>query len=291
MNKNLCAWIEGDGTFRTLFRKLALWEYVTQKSSKLQLSLAVEKENSLIGPYLLHYTIAHKKRGILWISFLLPLSAFLVTSGLVLYFSVQLNQGAPTLYKGIVLAILILISFRITFYDQYLKASKFIAFAGDELLKELIPQKQDATKICITKNEDPDHTNAVTKTIPFAPLQTNEAAETIDQPGKGTINTILLCELIKRECKYPNIYNGDIHQTIAFYCHITGCKEKNFLDKTKHYKSRETLDLGTPNSRATHRKYLERLLEHFHEIGDDVLYKQAEDLQTYIEGAAIRKKG
>ena len=44
MNKKLCAWIEGDGTFRTLFRKVALWDFSSADRCKVQLLIAIEKE-------------------------------------------------------------------------------------------------------------------------------------------------------------------------------------------------------------------------------------------------------
>jgi hypothetical protein len=51
MNKKLCAWIEGDGTFRTLFRKLALWDFASADRCKVQLRLAIEKEKMPVGTY------------------------------------------------------------------------------------------------------------------------------------------------------------------------------------------------------------------------------------------------
>ena len=108
-------------------------------------------------------------------------------------------------------------------------------------------------------------------------------------PGKGAISLFLLDELIKKESGRPNIHNGDIHKTIHYFSYISGCRPKNIQNKIKNYLTRRSIDLATPNTMSTHRKYLEMLLEHYEEIGDDALYKQAEDLQSFIEKSPARK--
>jgi len=125
------------------------------------------------------------------------------------------------------------------------------------------------------------------------PAFAQESGLSMDIPEtthKGTINLILLAELIKKECGRPNIYTGDIHNTAAYYARVTGCNPKNIVDKTKYYRSREGIHVNTANIRSTHRKYLELLLTHYQEIVDDTLYRGAEDLQSFIETQGIRKK-
>jgi hypothetical protein len=117
-----------------------------------------------------------------------------------------------------------------------------------------------------------------------------ELSSTKHSPIKGTISIYLLDELIKRECGRPNIHSGDIHKSTIYFTYISGCRPKNIHDKAKFYFNRESMNLSTPNARSTHRKYLEVLLEYYDEIGDNALYNQAEDLQSFIETRADQKK-
>ena len=321
MNKNANTWNEGNGTVRTVFRTLALWKYSTPETCKLQLLNAVEKENVLPGPYLLQYVIKRRVREIRWLSVYAPMVAFLIISLFIISSILSFPDGHH-LYMGFGLLAGLGIAFRVTFYEQYLEAQKFLSFAGDTIRREIfqkehstdVPPAQEQAPVAVTSGSDmvieadltPIEAPAITMEIknpvimedvlldkeePLSLVTEPESDEGV--PGsshKGTINLILLEELIKKECGRPNIYNGDIHNTIAFYARITGCNPKNIADKTKYYRTREAIRLETSNARSTHRKYLELLLTHYREISDDTLYNGAEDLQSFIERQAIRKK-
>jgi hypothetical protein len=223
---------------------------------------------------------------------------------------------------GVGLLLILGILYRITCYTQYLEACKFIYYAGDSIIQEAAPKKTPkeldpfeigdfvspqaihedgepsmemtplAEETTIGEPPLPEMHKAEDEPVvmPVAENKTTISLEASEIPNKGSINTILLHELIKQECGQANIYRGDIHKNVIYYSHITGCKPKNILDKTKYYRNREALNLTTPNSRTTHRKYLEILLQYYGETGDDILYNKAEDLQSFIESINGRRK-
>lgn len=325
MNKKVNSWIEGDGTVRTVVRSFALWNYSTQDRCKVQLVKAIEKENALTGPFLVQHVVDRRKNEIQWISLYIPLFAFSIPILLVL-FAAFLSHIILNLYLGIGLMAVTAVVFRMTCFSQYQEARRFIYQAGDCLLRETDVQEVSRNPAVIAQsvssgipyvienelvekdNSTLERNTALTGTSPnlnfsavqtacvrVLPLDTQAeeeslvSGEALEITNKGCIKTILLHELVKKECGRPSIYSGDIHKSVQYYSHITGCQPKNILDKTKYYKNRESMNLTTPNARTTHKKYLELLLQHYAEIGDDKLYNQAEDLQSYIENATNRK--
>jgi hypothetical protein len=312
---------------RTVFRKLALYEYGTRDLSKQQLINAVEKENQPLGTLTVQYGIDRRKKEIQWISLYIPLLAFIVLV-LLAFSAVMTTHNLTQLYGGIGLLIALSFIYRTTFYSQYLEACRHIYFAGTDLEREVtmpaicespdsasipmlapLPEKQEleGAEMESTVQGQPMLTAEEQDTLTDSPIPipraapenhlpatfdpTDSQSEEVGTPGKGAIPTFLLDELIKKECNRPNIYRGDLTKTIKLFSYLSGCNEKNILSKVKSYRSRKSIEFVTPNARSTHRKYMENLLLHYEEMGDDILYKQAEDLQSYLETLPIRQKG
>lgn len=320
MNKNVNTWIEGDGTVRTVIRKMALSEYCTLDRSRQQLLSAVEKENEFPGTFLLQYAINRRKLEIQWISLYLPLLAF-ACSAIFLLRGAMISPSPLHVWVVTGLIVSLAIIYRQTFFAQYLDASKTLSLAGDDLaekgnakLPSSMPIEAEAQPLVNVSSEllkpgfeaglttekkqvsltaagimQPEAELLDTSGVVDA-LCLETAVEIIEGPNKGSINTVLLHELVKKEAGRPNIHSGDIHKAVLYYAQITGCKPKNILDKTKYYKRRDAIVVNTPNARTTHKKYLDILLQYYTEIGDDALYNIAEDLQSFIEKTAIRKK-
>jgi|GEM_PF-4389279 len=320
MKRNANTWIEGEGTVRTVFRKLALSEYCTIDRSRQQLLSAVEKRDGDIGTFVLQYAIDRRKLEIQWISLYLPLLAF-ACSAIFLLRGAMISTSPLHVWVVSGLIFTFAIIYRQTFFAQYLDACRTLYFAGDNLLEKVATKQPSSIPIEAQRlpfgDVQPEPPKSVSETvltteIKEVPLITAEImqseTELLDIPGvvdelcqrkegeiaegpnKGSINTILLHELVKKEAGRPNIHSGDVHKAVLYYAQITGCKPKNILDKTKYYKKRDAIVLSTPNARTTHKKYLDILLQHYAEIGDDALYNTAEDLQSFIEKTAIRKK-
>jgi hypothetical protein len=327
MSKNVNTWIEGNGTVRTVFRKLALYEYGTRDLSKLQLIRAVEKENQPLSTLTVQYAIDRRKKEIQWISLYIPLLAFSVLL-LVAFGAVMTTRNQTHLYGGIGLMIALSFIYRTTFYSQYVEACRHIYFAGTDLEREATmpticassdpwsipilapPAEKQELEVAemesavqeqpqLAAEDQPTLTDYSVEILPAA-LEvhlpptcdpTDSQSEEVGAPGKGAIPTFLLDELIRKECNRPNIYRGDLSKTIRLFAYLSGCNEKNILSKVKSYRSRKSIEFLTPNTKSTHRKYMENLLLHYEETGDDILYKQAEDLQSYLETLPIRQKG
>ena len=275
MNKNVNSWIEGNGSLRAVFRNIILWEYTSPERSKLQLLRVTEKKNP--GPYLLQYAIDRCKAEVQWISLYLPLLAF--TAPVLLAFYVALlSHFVQYLYIGMGLILAMGLVFKATYFSQYQEACQFIYLAADGLLPERRLMRSG-------------HFSPTISTVIPPPEPEAKHSPEIWESAKGSIAIVLLNELIQKECGRPNIYKGDTHKALAFYAHITGCQAKNLQGKLKCYKNREAINLSTPNIRATHKKYLDILLDYYGEIEDDILYNQAEDLQSFIErNTANRRK-
>jgi hypothetical protein len=56
------------------------------------------------------------------------------------------------------------------------------------------------------------------------------------------------------------------------------------------YKNRKSIQFDTPNALTTHTEYLVILIDHYLETGNDILYKAAVDLLSFIESIPVRKK-
>jgi hypothetical protein len=332
VSKNLSAWIEENGTVRTVFRKLALWNYYSPESCRPQLVNAIEKKNLPPTPYLVQYATDLRKMEIRWISIYLPILGFMVPLSFFAYVAAN-THNIQHLYLAVCSMVSLGFIYRVTWYSQYLEACRNIYIAGDYILQEVAEKKilkENELPIAIEattsdnfvatpassaaseafpdklKKETPIPGREIAEAAPFLP-EIDLNAETLTQislpenglprledptgsPNKGTISTILLHELIKKEAGRPSIHKGDIHKNVQYYAYITGCKPKNILDKVKYYEKREGLNLVTSNSLTTHRKYLEQLLPYYEETGDLALYNQAEDLLSYVENISARKK-
>ena len=178
--------------------------------------------------------------------------------------------------------------FRNTWLSKYSEACRFIYLAGDALSSDGF-RKTEAEGQQAIRNSEIEIQQGQPN---IHPGEKPDLEQTNDAPRelvKGVLPTLLLHELIMKECNRPNIYNGDIHKTTLYYSRISGCRQKNILSRTKHYKTRQSIDLATPNARSTHRKYLEILLQYYDAIGEDTLYKQAENLQSFIESPSSHK--
>ena len=301
MNKNVNTWIEGNGTVRTVFRNMALWEYASPERSKQQLLRAIEKEGAHPSAYLLQYAIDKRKSEIQWASLYLPVLAF-VAPILFVFYVLLLSHLALYLYLGIALILALSLVFKVTYFSQYQEACRFIYVAADSLLQETEKEgmpKETKVRPEIDLTDSVNFSPALSigegiqQDLIAMPLPEAEAIISPDIPesaSKGSIAIVLLNELVHKECGRPNIYKGDTHKALAFYAHITGCQAKNLQGKLKYYKNREAINLSTANIRATHKKYLDILLDYYGETGDDILYNKAEDLQSFIENTANRQK-
>lgn len=318
MKGQTSTWIEGDGTVRTVFRTMALHAYSTEEKAKRQLMNVMVPKNDQSGPYTLQFAIDRRKKEIQWISLYLPLLV-LVIVGVLLVAAGLFSRNPRNLYLSLGTVIFLGFFFRVTWFTLYLDACRFLFKAGDALLKEGLGEGSPDTSRFnessgINAGAVPESMGRLSADRPEVPQRVQQPAiqeihrqaeksegPTGDDPDpeepsssnhslvKGTISIYLLDELIKRECGRPNIHSGDIHKSTKYFAYISGCRPKNILDKTKYYFSRESINLSTPNARSTHRKYLEMLLEYYDEIGDNTLYKRAEDLQSFIEIRPVRK--
>src|SRR6185437_3159038 len=211
----------------------------------------------------------------------LLLSILLIMEGL-------LSQKHWALSVSVAVAACLLFIFRLTWFSKSSEACRFLYLAGDALSNEKLGKTQAERPQTSPKPEI-----AIRQGLPNIPQGKEPDLEQInDAPhelGKGALPTYFLHELLKKECNRLNIYDGDIHKTTLYCAHISGCKQKNILSKAQHYKTRQSINLSTPNARSTHRKYLEILLQYYDAICDDTLYKQAEDLQAFIERPSCHK--
>ena len=287
MRTEMRSWIEGKGIMSAVFRALALWEYSTEEQARKQLVKALEKGNHPAGPYILQYAINRRKQEIQWPFLYIPAIIHLLVS-IHLIMEGLLSQKPWTLFVTVAVVACLLFIFRFTWFSKCSEACRFLYLAGDALSNERFGKTEAERQ---QASQSPE--------IPIQQVQPNihqGEEHDLEQPNdasrdvvKGALATLLLHELLMKECNRPNIYNGGIHETTLYYSQISGCRQKNILSKIKHYKTRQSIDLSTPNARSTHRKYLETLLQHYNAIGDDDLYKQAEDLQTFIESPSMRK--
>jgi hypothetical protein len=319
MKGHASTWIEGDGTVRTVFRTMALWAYSSEEKAKRQLMKVMAAKNGQSGPYTLQFAIDRRKKEIQWISFYLPLLVLGIV-GVLLVAAGIFSRIPRNLYLSLGTVAYLGLFFRVTWFTVYLDACRMLYKAGDALWKEGLEKGSPDTsnlnessgtkssKVAESMNRLAAERPAAAQTVQQPTIQEihrqaeksesphdeapdpEEPMSPNNSPVKGAISIYLLDELVKRECGRPNIHCGDIHKSTNYFAHISGCRPKNILDKAKFYYNRESLNLHTPNARSTHRKYLEMLLEYYDEIGDSTLYKQADDLQTFIEKAADQKK-
>jgi hypothetical protein len=262
MKGHASTWIEGNGTVRTVFRTMALWAYLSEERAKLQLVKVIERKGDVTGPFTLQYAIDRRKKEIQWISLYLPLFTLSVISILLIAGGLS-SQNPRNLYISLAVVLYLIFLFRTTWFGLYLDACRFLHGAGDALWKERLGDS-------VAEKAEP--TTQPGLKIPEISCLPEEAKGDSAPPGRGAISLFLLDALVKKDSGRPNIYNGDLHKTTAYFSYISGCQPKNILSKVKNYRTRESIDLSTPNARSTHRKYLEILIQHYDEIGDDTLY-------------------
>jgi hypothetical protein len=265
MKTNTSTWIEGNGTLRTVFRTLALWAYSSEEKARLQLVKAMESRDNHPGIYTLQYAIHLRKKEIQWIAVNIPLFYFLVLCVLLMAGGLA-SHDPRNLSVSVFLVLYSAVVFRTTFFNLYLDACRFLYKAADKLWKERlengVAEKVEFPARPMNSPEILPPADRLESILSDKPEK--EPAEDSElSPGKGAISIFLLDELVKKECDRPNIHGGDIHKTTAYYAYISGCRPKNIQGKAKQYLNRASLNLSTPNSRSTHRKYLEILLEHY----------------------------
>jgi hypothetical protein len=281
MKKIASDWIEGTGNIQALIRTLMLWACPTEEHTKGQLVKVIAKKTGTYGPYTLQFAIDRRKRKIQWFFVYLPLLAFSVP-GMLLMTGALISQNLRLFYLALAAILSFVFIFRILFSIQYQEFYRMICYAADALWEERLDNAGAEKVIVGPYSEVKPHLGF----LPHHQVEKTEPEEVegdLPNPGKGAIPLFLLNELIKQEAKRPNIFSGEIHETILLHADISGCRLKNILNKTKYYKSRRFITLDTENSRTTHRKYLDKLLHHYNAIGDDVLSKGAEDLLIYLE--------
>lgn len=282
MRERARKWIEGNGFVRTVFRMLAHWPYSDEQVAKQRLRKTIEWTNGLSGPHVLQYAIYRRKKEVQWVSVYLPLFISFIV-GLTLIAAALVTQNPRDLYLSLGLIVCMIIYFRVTIFSHYLYVCRLIYEAADVLSKESVPTIAPVTSnIGEQAGYKPELLPCLVDSSPADLLISS-------RPAKGTIILFLLDELIKKECNRPNIHRDDIHITIKCFAHASGCQPRNILKQVQSYASRNSIKLGTPNVRTTHLKYLDTLIEHYKEIGDNELYKQAEKLQFFIDNSANRK--
>ncbi len=153
------------------------------------------------------------------------------------------------------------------------------------------PAVEPGAAASMSMPEPPEFERATGKSPASAetPSPENFADEPVISPGKGSIPTVLLHELIKKEAQRPNVFSGDMHQTLLYYSIILNCQRKNILNKARHYQSRKSIVLHSENARTTHIKYLETLFQYYRATGEDVLLASAESLKQHIEMLPLTK--
>jgi len=104
---------------------------------------------------------------------------------------------------------------------------------------------------------------------------------------KGSIPQFLLEQLVRREAKYPNIFDAPIDEAIPFVKGMIGFNEKNFRKTMMQYRRREDIRLDQENARSTHNNYLEKIIRYYHATGDAVLERHAISLQTYLNRTVL----
>jgi len=281
MKKFVREWIEGNGVMQTKIRTLTNWACPTEEQTKLQLLKIIERRPGANGPHTLQYAIDGRKREIQWGFLYLPLLAFSIP-GLLLMVGALISQNHRLFYLTIAVIISLVFVFRSFCSIQYLEFYRVTCSAADAILKDQLVNLLPAKTPMLPPSE-------IRTQIGQLDLRPTEDADSEDDeyalshPGKGTIPLFLLNELIKKEAGRPNIYNGNLQETVLLHVDLSGCRAKNIVNKAKYYRSRKFIPLGTENARTTHRKYLDKLLRHYQAIGDAELTKVAEDLLIYID--------
>lgn len=318
-------WIEGEGTVRTMFRKMSLWDYASKEKSKLQLLRAIEKGNTLPSLFLVQFAIDRRKNEIQWISLYFPL-LMLVSPLFFFMYGALISHIAMYLYLGMGLMVSLSVVFRITFYNQYLDACKFLYHAGDCIFQEVqmtTPGRMEASEweeVQTIKQTNFTAAPAITEyvqvhkeTLPLVegaetplpesvlekidpivmPEEDNEMETEEGDPKKsrkGVIPLVLLHELVKKECGQPNIFKGDQHENAELIALITDFKAPNIAKKMGIYKNRELINRNSRHIRTTHKGYLETLLHYYSRTENDTLYRGAENLQSFLERSPAEKK-
>jgi len=134
------------------------------------------------------------------------------------------------------------IYFQKYWYSKCSEACRFLYVAGDSLSNEIHGKREGERQQAPQKPQieiQPGQSNILQGEEPNLELTNDVTREQV----KGAIATFLLHELLKKESNKPNIFKGDIHKTTLYYSFISGCVQKNILNKTKHYKTRQSIDL------------------------------------------------
>jgi len=296
MNKKLCAWIEGDGTFRTLFRKLALWDFASADRCKGQILIAIEKEKMTMGAYSVQFVVEKRKKEVQLLTHYLPL--FMVFVPALAYISLAtIFHVFPHYYLGMALSFSLIIVYKHTWFSQYVETCRYIYKAADDLLKELSVKEAPALPAVlppagsITILESTivqPHVQESFFSASFEDVEQSETARSVEiGPRKSNIILFLLHELVKKECGRPNIHSGALMETVRFFSESSGCQLKNIITKARLYRTRNTIKLSSENARATHSRYLTTLQDHYKAVGDMELYKQSENLLAFITNLPI----
>ncbi|HVU57733.1 MAG TPA: hypothetical protein VHD83_21875 [Puia sp.] len=296
MNKKLCAWIEGDGTFRMLFRKLALWDFASADRCKVQLLIAIEKEKMMMSANGVQFAVERRKKEVQLLTHYLPLFVVFMTS--LAYISLAtIFHVFPHYYLGLVLSLSLIIVYKHTWFSQYVETCRYIYTAADSLLKELSVKEFPALPTVlpsvgsVTILEPAMVQPDLQKPFLSANFEEVEQVDPMQDaetgPQKSNIILFLLDELIKKECNRPNIHSGTLKETIIFFSASSGCQAKNIITKAHTYRTRNAIKLSSENARTTHLRYINILLEHYKSVGDIEMYQQAENLLTFITHIGI----
>ncbi|HVU96894.1 MAG TPA: hypothetical protein VHE34_16810 [Puia sp.] len=280
MRKFVSVWIEGNGTMQAVIRTLMFWAQPKQEHTKLQLLKAVEKGNDELGPYTLQYAIDRRKKMAQWIFLHIPLVAFSALAMLLMAGALS-SQNQKIILFNLANILCYVFLFRLLFFSLYLESYRIICHAADAIWKER-SEILEAQKVNMTPQPDAKAQFDQLDAQRVESFDPDEVKGDLPHPGKGVIPLFLLNELIKQEIGRPNIYSGNIHETILLHSDMSGCRPKNILSKVNYYKSRKSIILGTENARTTHRKYMEKLQHHYEAIGDADMAKAAAHLLCYL---------
>lgn len=128
-------WIEGVGTFRTLFRKLVLWDYASPNCCKRHLLLAVEKKKSNIGIYDIQFAVERRKREVQLIAHYIPLFIVFVPAAAYIMLATLLHV-IPSYFAGLTLSASLFIAYSFTFFSKYVATCRLVFTAAEELFGE-----------------------------------------------------------------------------------------------------------------------------------------------------------
>ncbi len=289
MKEKMTNWLEKEKRLQQFIRYIFFYSYLTPEKCRLAILQSIESSGAEPETESIQLEIYRRTIYIKAAFVYAPITLILLFH-LFLFGAALKNISSPVAAVSLLISSYLIIIYRVTFLEYYLSSFQSLRIAKNKMLASLGKPATSNEKVGIhQEKEGKSHGDLSFSISPYGPQQARarestekEEAEEWAGVQKGTIATILLNELIKKECGRPCLFSGDIEKAADFHVFIAHCKKKNLLDKAKTYRRREAIRISSENSRSTHVKYLSVIADHFREIGDTELYKQAEDLRMFI---------